>query len=224
MFPFPEGNRPSALVPGIAEGEAVEEDKLLTKKAFTTFEVAHICDVTPVTIQNWIDKGWLVAYRTAGGHRRVRREDLISFLESRNMPHRLTGRGGGPPKVLLIGGEEEASSLIRDVLRGEDASCEIHVAQDAFQAGLLYAGERPDVVILDVALPGADGAEMCRRIRQGHAAGGASIIALLGTGETELRNRLLQLGVTHFVQKPIDTVALKELVHEVVRARRPPGA
>ena len=201
----------------------MEEDKLLAKKAFTTFEVAHICDVTPVTIQNWIDKGWLVAYRTAGGHRRVRREDLLTFLESRNMPHRLSERLGGPPKILLVGGDEEANRLIRDVLQGGDGSCEVLAAQDAFRAGVLYAGEKPDVVILDLALAGMDGAEVSRQIRQNGPGGGASIIAILGTGDAELRGRLLQAGVTHCVQKPIDTVALRELVQESVRKRQAPA-
>jgi excisionase family DNA binding protein len=173
-----------------------------------------------VTIQNWIDKGWLVAYRTAGGHRRVRREDLIAFLESRNMPHRLSEQTGGPPKVLLIGGEEEANHLIRDVLHGEDTPCDIQMAQEAFRAGLLYASEKPDVVILDLTFPGLDGVSVCRQIRQANRVESASVIAILGTGDTELRNRLLQAGAAHCVQKPIDTVALRELVHGAVRARK----
>ncbi|OGL60886.1 MAG: hypothetical protein A3I72_04045 [Candidatus Tectomicrobia bacterium RIFCSPLOWO2_02_FULL_70_19] len=202
----------------------MEEDKLLGKKAFTTFEVAHVCDVTPVTIQNWIDKGWLAAYRTAGGHRRVRREDLIVFLESRNMPHRLSERPEGHPKILLIGGDEEANRLMRDVLRGEDASQEVHVAQDAFRAGVLFAAEKPDVVILDLTLAGLDGAEVCRQIRQGGPGGGASLIAILGPGDAELRGRLLQLGAAHCLQKPIDTVALRELVQGAVRKRPTPAS
>lgn len=201
----------------------MDESKLLAKKAFTTFEVAHICDVTPVTIQNWIDKGWLAAYRTAGGHRRVRREDLAAFLESRNMPQRLAERLEGPPRILLIGGEEEANHLIRDVLQGGDASYEIHIAQDAFRAGVLYAGERPEVVILDLTLAGMDGAEVCRQIKAGGPGGGATIIAILGMGEAELRGRLLLMGVTHCVQKPVDTVALKELVQAAARRRQAPA-
>ncbi|MEK6709014.1 MAG: helix-turn-helix domain-containing protein [Nitrospinota bacterium] len=204
--------------------ESPEQDqRYLAKKAFTTFEVARICDVTPVTIQNWIDKGWLHAYRTAGGHRRVRREDLLAFLESRNIPHTLSGRPGGSAKVLIIGGDEEANGLLREVLRGEDGAFEAHVAQDAFHAGVLFASVRPAAVLLDCTLPAADNFSVCRQILQSAPGGGAAVIAILGTGDTETRARLLQLGVTHSVQKPIDTVALRELIQQAIRKGRPSG-
>lgn len=84
--------------------------KLASKKVFTTFEVADVCNVTPVTIQNWIDKGWLRAYRTPGGHRRVIREDLLAFLDSRNIPYTLSEQIPPLPRILIVDNEKNSRS------------------------------------------------------------------------------------------------------------------
>ena len=46
------------------------------KSVFTTFETAKLCHVSPLSIINWVNAGRLPAFRTPGGHRRIRREDL----------------------------------------------------------------------------------------------------------------------------------------------------
>src|SRR3989338_3939410 len=50
-------------------------------KPLTTFEVSKICGVVHSTVSNWIDEGKLNAYRTPGGHRRIRKNDLLLFLK-----------------------------------------------------------------------------------------------------------------------------------------------
>ena len=160
-------------------------EKLHGKSVFTTFEAAKICDVTPVTIQNWIDKGWLEAYRTPGGHRRVSREALLSFLEA----------------------------LLRD-----RPGCDVRVARDGFRAGVLYAGMKPDVVILDLNHPGVDGYEACRQIRRGEAGGDALILAI--GGPSDGRGRIPALGAAHCLPKPVDAGALRRLVWEFLSNRR----
>jgi excisionase family DNA binding protein len=49
-------------------------------------QVGLYCQVSPQTIVNWINTGKLKAYKTAGGHRRIVRSDLIEFLKRYNMP------------------------------------------------------------------------------------------------------------------------------------------
>ncbi len=61
-------------------------EQLKSKKVFTTSDIAYICNVTTVTIQNWIDNSYLRAYRTPGRHTRVSRDDLVSFLVLHKMP------------------------------------------------------------------------------------------------------------------------------------------
>ena len=53
----------------------------MIKDVLTTHEVARYCHVTLTTIVNWIEDGSLRAYKTKGGHRRVKKDDLVDFLE-----------------------------------------------------------------------------------------------------------------------------------------------
>ncbi len=193
-------------------------EKLATKKAFTTFEVAEICDVTPVTIQNWIDKDWLRAYRTPGGHRRVLREDLLSFLDSRNIPHIFNERSG-PPKILVVDDEKNFTELIRDILLLDNPEYEIEIAHDGFRAGFLYANNKSDVVLLDLMLPGVDGFEVCRQIKQSNSGGKTVIIAITGLDDPTHKERIMTLGASHFLQKPADTSVIRDLVRQATTAR-----
>src|SRR4051794_24758012 len=53
---------------------------------FTTHDISRMLQVDPSTVSKWIDRGVLIAFRTPGGHRRVRSGDLRSFLLAHQMP------------------------------------------------------------------------------------------------------------------------------------------
>ena len=53
---------------------------------YTTHDISRLLQVDPSTVSKWIDRGMLVAFRTPGGHRRVRAGDLRSFLIAHEMP------------------------------------------------------------------------------------------------------------------------------------------
>ncbi len=192
-------------------------DELFSKKVFTTFEVAKICDVTPVTIQNWIDKGWLRAYRTPGGHRRVKKEALLSFLESRGIPHPFPGKGVNP-RVLIVNGDQGHADTIKEVLSSEEPGYEIEVAHDGFRAGVLYSASNPDVVILDLNHASVDGYEVCRQIKQGETGTETCVVVIDGGGGEE-RRRILDLGAAHCFSRPVDASGLRNLVKEAVLNR-----
>src|SRR4051794_18730263 len=52
----------------------------------TSHEVARLLGVSPSAVLSWVERGWLQAHRTPGGHRRFARSALLSFLRSRKMP------------------------------------------------------------------------------------------------------------------------------------------
>ena len=56
------------------------------KQSFSTSEVAKYCHVTADTIRKWAEAGRITVFKTPGGHRRIRREDLISFLRENGIP------------------------------------------------------------------------------------------------------------------------------------------
>ncbi len=56
------------------------------KDFYTTCEIAKFCGVSRITVKNWLEKNTLPYFRTAGGHRRVKRADLVSYLKNKNYP------------------------------------------------------------------------------------------------------------------------------------------
>jgi excisionase family DNA binding protein len=78
------------------------------KKQYTTHDVGQLLEVDPSTISKWIDRGWLEAFRTPGGHRRVRLEDLLAFLAEHDMPVPVELRGR---KLTFVVVDDEKAAL-----------------------------------------------------------------------------------------------------------------
>jgi two-component system, NtrC family, sensor kinase len=90
----------------------------------------------------------------------------------------------------------------------------------AAQARLVLAGERVDLVVLDVLLPDADGVELLKEIRA--SPGGADIPVLMLSSEAEVKDRIrgLRTGADEYVGKPYDTSYMVSRAQELVRERR----
>lgn len=89
---------------------------------------------------------------------------------------------------------------------------DVRVAHDgpaALEAAHAY---RPEVVLLDIGLPGMTGYEVARRLRQEPPAGLALLIALTGYGQEEARRRSSEAGFDVHLTKPVDPADLKELL------------
>src|SRR5688500_16083493 len=61
-------------------------EDIKSKTIFTTHEVSRLLHVNPRSVINWIEQDLLPSYRTPGGHRRIRREDLLAFLRKHQIP------------------------------------------------------------------------------------------------------------------------------------------
>jgi excisionase family DNA binding protein len=135
------------------------------KDIFSTHDVARICRVTPMTVIRWIEEGKLPAFKTAGGHRRVQRADLVGFCRERGIPFEADGDGRG--RVLVVSGDPETRDRVAAAARQVDDGIMIEVAGDAFEAGRLAARLEPALVVLDQRTPGLDALEVCDRLSRG---------------------------------------------------------
>ena len=92
-----------------------------------------------------------------------------------------------PRRILVVDDNEDAAESLAMLLRM--GGHEVMVAHDGHQALEIAAIERPGVVLLDIGLPGMDGYEVCRRVRQQGLAD-AQIIAMTGYGQDRDRRAL----------------------------------
>ena len=79
--------------------------------------------------------------------------------------------------------------------------------------------EHPDLVLLDILMPGMDGYEVCRRIRQDPETAFLPVIMITATGE-EQKIRAIEAGADDFVNKPFDQAELLARVRSLVRVKR----
>jgi two-component system, sensor histidine kinase len=108
--------------------------------------------------------------------------------------------------IVLIEDDEDSREMLRVSL--EMAGHEIGVAADGPGGLDLVQRRRPDVVLIDVGLPGMDGYEVARRIRTTPEGGRMRLIALTGYGQQEDRRRSRESGFDAHLVKPIDPACL----------------
>ncbi|MBL8022694.1 MAG: response regulator [Elusimicrobia bacterium] len=172
-------------------------------KAYGTHKVAKICHVTPPTVGRWIAEGLLPSFTTGGGHRRVWDEDLLVFLKSHNIPipaELLIPTG--PLRVLVVDDEDRLRKLVIRSLRRGLPEGEFHEAADGFEAGRKIAELIPALVVLDLRLPGLDGARVCESVRADEKLRDISVLAISGYDPGVTGPEALAAGADVFLPKP----------------------
>lgn len=121
-------------------------------------------------------------------------------------------------RVLVVDDEEPNRTLLRDSL--EPHGYEIEEAADGEEALRRIAARPPDVVLLDVMMPGMDGFEVCERLKKEPAT--ASIPVLMVTALSARQERLMGIaaGANDFLNKPVDLQDLTLRVRNAVQAKR----
>jgi PAS domain S-box-containing protein len=130
-----------------------------------------------------------------------------------------TGRPGAIAgrRVLVVDDNEDAAITLAALLRFEDAKVE--VAGDGPQALARVDSFRPEIILLDIGLPGLSGYDVCRRLREKDPGHRIVIMALTGWGQQEDRDRSDTAGFDGHLVKPIDYDNLIALTSELLARR-----
>lgn len=124
-------------------------------------------------------------------------------------------------KILIVDDEPYIQTLLRQALEDlEDSGVELLLVGDGQKAWELIQSERPDLIILDLMLPGLSGYEICERVKSDPALAGTHIIMLTAKGQAIDRKRGFDVGADEYITKPFE---LKLLVGRIVSALGPIG-
>ncbi|HET7696612.1 MAG TPA: chemotaxis protein CheB [Vicinamibacterales bacterium] len=127
--------------------------------------------------------------------------------------------------VLVVEDSADSREMLCAMLTQEGFAC--HGAADGLGALRLIDQVSPDVVLLDVGLPGIDGLEVARRIRANSRHAGVPLVALTGYGQTGDRAATSEAGFDHHLVKPVQPEELVTLLTSLVATgarNRTPGA
>jgi len=126
----------------------------------------------------------------------------------------------GPPKILLVDDEKEFVHTLSERLQTRDLASSI--AYDGEQALSMIKEEVPDVMVLDLMMPGIDGIEVLRRIKQDHPK--VEVIILTGHGSEKEQQQAEELGAFAYLHKPVNIDNLAKVMREAyARANRLKG-
>ncbi len=147
----------------------------------STIEAARLLGMAVRSVQMMVDRGDLQAWKTPGGHRRIARASVDRWLAARP-GHTPTAEDAAPAarpappataesaprrglRVLLIEDSAHYQNLVSLLVRQQLPDTDLHVADDGI-AGLAMAGRLdPDVLLVDILLPGIDGATLITSLR-----------------------------------------------------------
>jgi excisionase family DNA binding protein len=149
---------------------------------FTTVEVARMLGMSVRSVQLMVDRGELEAWKTSGGHRRIARASVDHWRSSRSLvkaaPSRpargsvpksaTTRRTGGAarrPCVLLIDDSIHFQKLVSLLIQQRFPNVDLQIADDGIAGLALYGQLQPEVLIVDILLPGIDGATLITSLR-----------------------------------------------------------
>jgi DNA-binding response OmpR family regulator len=122
------------------------------------------------------------------------------------------------PVILAVDDKPENLSLLFDLLDGK--GYEVLVSQNGESALARAEATQPNLILLDVMMPGIDGFETCRKLKANHATTGIPIIFMTAVTETAEKVKGFELGAVDYITKPIQAKEVLARVHTHLTVQR----
>ena len=197
----------------------------MEKDYLTIPEAAKICSVARSTMWRWVKEGYVTSYMTLGGQHRIRKVDLEAVLAA-NRAYRVleANREPKPPsnkpstsharKILIVDDDPQIPKMMAQLLEAQ--GYETDTASDGFEAGVKIMDFKPDLIILDLVMPGMDGFEVCQRIKENRVTAHIKVLAVSGYDTEEDIERIIRAGADGFLAKPIGGSGMLETLKEML--------
>lgn len=190
----------------------------MTEKAYTTFQISKFCNVNHRTVLTWIKKNKLKAFKTPGGHSRIRETDLLTFFDEFNIP--VPGElRAAKDHILLVDDEENILNLIEEAIKSIpelEGKVTITKCSNGIDALMMIGKEQPNLVFLDICMPYLDGYEVCKRVRSNPDTKDIEIVAISGKLAPEAESKVIAAGADDFIAKPFEIDVLQSKVRQVL--------
>lgn len=186
-------------------GKFMSENKILTP-----MQVAELLGVSPITVRNWSQKNLLASLTTPGGHRRYRFEDIKAFATENGLSVLLEAEK--PLRILVVEDDQQFAGFLKEALGTILPDAETAFAYDGFEAGRQVQRFKPDIILLDLMLPGIDGFKICNRLYKDPETRHIKVFAMTGYDSPENVTRILDAGARACLSKPFTLKELKETI------------
>lgn len=191
----------------MAISETLAPDQLLTST-----QVGDLLQVNPSSVKKWVNDGHIVAFRTPGGHRRIRAADLIAFLEQHKIPVPASLTNAARRRVIVVDHDHAQLKAIGRGFKRWTDKLEVVLVDNGVDALVELGNARPHALVIDVHMPTLDGLEVCKRLRANPATKDIAVLMTSGRLTVELEHAARAAGARRLLRKPLDVNQVLEEV------------
>lgn len=189
----------------------------------TTREAAKVLGISTRTAQLWVEKGFLEAWKTEGGHRRISRTSVEHMLAGKlpcpSPKETLTPKKydqTGNLKILIAEDDVTLLKLYTTAINSWKLPLEIITGKNGIEALVQIGRHAPSILIIDLCMPGMDGIQLIRSMSASDWASGMDILVVTGIDRSEI-NALGGLpGGIRIFPKPVPFDELHSIIYEAL--------
>ncbi|MFT5760110.1 MAG: excisionase family DNA binding protein [Alteromonadaceae bacterium] len=183
------------------------------KSLLTPSEAATLLHVAPTTIRHWAKNGRLPFITTPGGHRRFDKNDVLSLMSQSEDNIKFMY------SILIIEDNKAFADMLVQLLASLFPQVNIELAYNGFDGGDLLHTFKPDLILLDLMMPGIDGFSICDRIKLDPLTAGIKVIAMSGDVSKENINRIIALGAETYFAKPLNVKLIQKTLSQYIEQK-----
>jgi excisionase family DNA binding protein len=175
---------------------------------YTTIEVARLLGMAVRSVQLMVDRGDLEAWKTPGGHRRISKASVDRWIASRQP-------GGAPlqiasaarskaqgARVLLVEDSTHFQNLVSLLFQQQFPQAELSMADDGITGLAMFGQIEPDILLIDILLPGIDGGTLIMSLRTHERFRRARLVVLTSLDEAQREPYRYALDGLPVIHKP----------------------
>ena len=190
----------------------------------TTTEAAAILGVSVATVQLWVERGLLEAWKTSGGHRRILRDSVNSMVYNNKTGGlgTIANADAEEParlRVLVVDDDPDLLRLYATQLKRWPMQPEVTVMDNAIAALLVIGRTPPDLLIADLHMPGVDGFSVLRILQRTPELASVKIVVVSGLDPLAIADRGGIAPGIELLPKPIPFERLQEIASTLQPSR-----
>lgn len=185
----------------------------------TTY-AAKLLGLSVGTIQTLVEKNELQAWKTQGGHRRISMQSIREYQRRHNMTSVTAENRQNRLKVLLVEDEEVTREMMRDFCSRCDMPVDCTAMASGLEALIDISSIMPDILIADLNMPGVDGFELLRTLRQNPSFNRMTYLVISALTPEEIDSRGSLPEGTIYVAKPVNLQWLNGFFTALMAARQ----
>jgi excisionase family DNA binding protein len=178
---------------------------------FTSHEVGGLLQMDPSSVVKWVNDGLLPAYRTPGGHRRIRQSDLLAFLRAHSMyvPPELNA---GVVRVLVVDDDSALLSSLQRSAKSFKGQLDVSTSTSGIDALVKVGTNHPDALLIDVHMPDVDGFAVLEQLKSNPDTKNIEVVLMSGKTSADLEKKARALGAIALLAKPVTAANLVDLL------------